>query len=167
MSMFSRSDKTPDTTAADADAARSSRERDQRSEASRKSAPPSIISAGLTVKGDLESAGEIQVDGHVEGDVRGKTVRVGEGAFVKGSVFGDSATVAGTIEGRIEAMTVTLQKTAKMTGDIIHQTVQIDSGAYIDGHCSPHFGKTEIRAITNKAVAPAPAPAQAGADKQG
>ena len=38
---------------------------------------PSIISSALTIIGRLESAGDIQVDGRVEGDVRGQAVRIG------------------------------------------------------------------------------------------
>lgn len=144
MSMFSRSDKTSDKPSGGARPAHegeeSAHDKEGKGNMAQKNAAPSIISAGLTVKGDLESAGEIQVDGHVEGDVRGKTVRVGEGAFIKGSVFGDTATIAGTVEGKVEAMTVRLDKPAKMTGDIVHQTLQVEPGAYLDGHCSPRFG---------------------------
>ena len=107
---------------------------------------PSLIGAGLKVKGDLESAGEIQVNGEVEGDVRGKSVTIGESAVVKGSIFGDTVVVSGTLEGKVEAMAVTVERTAKLTGDIIHETVKIEEGAYVDGRCSPQFGKTQVRA---------------------
>lgn len=116
---------------------------------------PSVINAGLTVKGDLESDGEINIEGKVEGDTRGKTVVVGKGATVKGSLFGESITVAGTVEGKLEATNVTIQNTARVTGDIVHKSVQIEAGAYVDGRVSPHLGGAEVRPakpefITNK-----------------
>jgi cytoskeletal protein CcmA (bactofilin family) len=30
-----------------------------------------------------------------------------------------------------------LSKSARMSGDVVHQTLQIEKGAYIDGHCRP------------------------------
>src|SRR5215475_2410784 len=62
-------------------------------------AGPSIISAALTVTGLLESAGDIQIEGKVEGDIRGQVVRIGSTAVIKGTVFGDVVESAGTIEG--------------------------------------------------------------------
>lgn len=111
----------------------------------RNSTGPSLINAGLTVRGDLESDGEITIEGKVEGDTRGKAVVVGKGANVKGSLFGDSITVAGTVEGKVEATNVIIQATARVTGDIVHKSVQIDAGAYVDGRVSPHLGGAEVR----------------------
>lgn len=118
----------------------------------RNNAGPSVINAGLTVRGDLESDGEISIEGKVEGDTRAKTVIVGKGANVQGSLFGDSITVAGTVEGKIEAANVIVQKTARVTGDIIHKTVQIEAGAYVDGRVSPHLGGAEVRPAKPEAV---------------
>ena len=157
MSMFMRGDKTPDNSAvkiplsqqADAPAV----EETQRADRSPLTSVPSLISSGLTVKGNLESAGEIQIDGDVEGDVKGKTVVVSEGAAIRGSVLGDSVTIAGTVEGTIKGMTVNIQNTARLTGDIIHEALQIESGAYVDGRCSPQNGKAESHPAAAKAGA--------------
>ena len=157
MSMFMRGDKTPDNSAAEtplsqqADAPTVAET--QRADPSRRTSVPSLISPGLKVKGDLESAGEIQIDGDVEGDVKGKTVVVSEGAAVRGSVFGDSVTVAGTVEGTVEGTTVNIQHTARLTGDIIHEALQIESGAYVDGRCSPQNGKAVSHSAPAKAGA--------------
>lgn len=169
MSMFMRGDKSSENPAAQAMPPETAKAptlgEAQRPAPARGDTVPSLISAGLRVKGNLESAGEIQIDGNVEGDVKGKAVTVGEGAAVKGSILGDSAIVAGTIEGRIEAMTVRIQSTARLTGDIIHQDLKIDSGAYVDGHCSPQLGKGESRPETAKPADSAPEPGRRGADK--
>ena len=49
-------------------------------------APPTIISADLRVDGDITSEGEIQIDGVVDGDVKGSKLSIGQGGTVKGSV---------------------------------------------------------------------------------
>jgi cytoskeletal protein CcmA (bactofilin family) len=103
---------------------------------------PSIISIAVTVIGQLESAADIQIDGKVEGDVLGHNVKIGTTAVINGSVFGEGVEVAGTIDGKIEARNVVLIKGARMTGEIVYQSLQLDADAFFEGDCRPHFGKT-------------------------
>ena len=102
----------------------------------------SVISKSLKITGQLESSEDIQIDGQIDGDVRGVHVKIGNNAKVKGTVYGDEVEVAGTVEGKIEAKKVVLAATAHMSGDIVHQDIRIESGAFVDGHCKPEFGKT-------------------------
>ena len=108
-------------------------------------AGPSVISKALKITGQLESTEDIRIDGEVEGDIHGVSVTVGNGAKVKGSVYGQTVELAGTIEGKIEAKKVILTSTAHMSGDVIHQDIRIESGAYIDGHCRPGTNKTDYK----------------------
>jgi cytoskeletal protein CcmA (bactofilin family) len=101
----------------------------------------SVISKALKITGELESTEDIQIDGQIEGDVRGVGVKIGQNAKVKGTVYGDEVELAGTIEGRIESKKVILAGTARMTGDIWHQEIKIESGAYISGTLKPELGK--------------------------
>jgi len=103
--------------------------------ASVKPSAPSIISADLRLVGDLSSDGEIQIDGTIEGDIRAKTLLVGETAKIKGEVASDSVRVHGNINGQIKAATVFLAKTAYVVGDVIHDNLTIETGAYLEGHC--------------------------------
>jgi cytoskeletal protein CcmA (bactofilin family) len=96
---------------------------------------PSIVSANLRVTGDLESEGDIQIDGHVEGDVRSNSVTVGEHAVVSGAIIAQTVHVAGTVKGQINGKTVELARTAKVTGDIVHESLAIEAGAFIQGLC--------------------------------
>jgi cytoskeletal protein CcmA (bactofilin family) len=96
---------------------------------------PSIVSANLRVTGDLESEGDIQIDGHVEGDVRSNSVTVGEHAVVCGAILSQMVRVAGTVKGQINGKVVELSRTAKVTGDIVHESLAIEAGAFIQGLC--------------------------------
>src|SRR5487761_1071050 len=130
----------------------------------------SVISKALKITGQLESTEDIQVDGEVDGDVRGVSVKIGNNAKVKGTVYGDTVELAGTIDGKIEAKKVILTSTAHMSGDVIHQDIKVDSGAYIDGHCRPEYGKAANK-NAHTAAKPAATAAAAGAtpvrDKSG
>jgi cytoskeletal protein CcmA (bactofilin family) len=112
----------------------------------------SVISKALKITGQLESTEDIRIDGQVDGDVRAVSVTVGSGAKVKGTVYGNSVELSGTIEGKIEAGKVVLTSSAHMSGDIIHQDIKIESGAFIDGHCRPEFGKSEVKAAHTAAA---------------
>ena len=93
------------------------------------------------VVGRLESAGDLQIDGKVEGDVRGQGVRIGSAAVIKGTVTGELVELSGTLDGKIEARSAVLTKTARMSGDIIHQSLQIDEGSFFNGNSRPNYGK--------------------------
>lgn len=94
---------------------------------------PSIISADLTIVGDLKSGGDIQVDGTVEGDIDSRTLTIGEGATVKGSIVAETVRISGNIVGQVKANAVTLAKTSKVTGDITHETLTMEAGAFLEG----------------------------------
>ncbi|MEQ8194403.1 MAG: polymer-forming cytoskeletal protein [Rhodospirillales bacterium] len=103
--------------------------------ASDKPAAPSILSSDLHVIGNLNSDGEIQVDGIVDGDIFTKSLMIGEAAVIKGEVNADSVIVHGTINGQIKARSVSLMKSAHVVGDILHEDLAIEKGAFLEGHC--------------------------------
>jgi cytoskeletal protein CcmA (bactofilin family) len=105
----------------------------------------SVISKALKITGQLESTEDIQIDGQIEGDVRGVGVKIGQNAKVVGTVYGDEVELAGTIEGKIEAKKVILTGTARMSGDVVHQDIKIESGAHVDGHLKPGLDKADTR----------------------
>ena len=119
----------------------------------------SVISKALKITGQLESTEDIQIDGQIEGDVRGVGVKIGQNARVKGTVYGDEVELAGTVEGKIESKKVILAGTARMTGDIWHQDIKIESGAYINGNLKPEMGKPDSRSESKPAAKPATASA--------
>ena len=94
---------------------------------------PSIVSADLKIVGDLKSSGDIQIDGTVEGDIDSRTLTVGEGATVKGSIVAETVRISGNIVGQVKANAVTLAKTARVTGDITHETLTMEAGAFLEG----------------------------------
>ncbi|MFQ5765540.1 MAG: polymer-forming cytoskeletal protein [Rhodospirillales bacterium] len=100
-----------------------------------KSSPPSIISVDLRIVGDLNSNGEVQIDGTIDGDIRTKSLLVGETANITGEIVADSVRVHGTVNGQIKSRSVTLAKTAHVVGDILHEDLAIETGAFLDGHC--------------------------------
>ncbi len=101
----------------------------------RRPTTPTIISSDLTITGDLVCDGEVHVDGVIEGDIRCRVLVVGANAQIHGSVQADVAKIHGHIDGILCARSIFLATTAKVIGDITHERLEIEQGAFLEGHC--------------------------------
>jgi cytoskeletal protein CcmA (bactofilin family) len=123
----------------------------------------SIVSADLVVNGSLTSVGDIQIDGRVEGDVRGAGLVVGDKAMIHGEVYAEDLTVRGRIEGGIRARKVLLCSGCHVEGNILHEAFAVETGAFFEGNCrhsdDPLADPPARRAPAEYASRPAPAPA--------
>lgn len=141
--MFSKAKQKPageersKSVAADASATASSPASPQskRSSSMKAAGVPSIISADVVLRGNINSAGEVQLDGVLEGDMKAATLIVGEKASVKGEIVCESVVVRGRVEGAIRAKQVALAATAHILGDILHSSLSVESGAHFEGNC--------------------------------
>ena len=98
--------------------------------------PPSgqsIIGADLVIIGNLQSNGEVTVDGQVQGDLQAQRIIIGPHARITGGVVADEVVVQGMVMGSIRGNRVTLQSSSKVEGDIVHQSLAIEQGAYFEG----------------------------------
>ena len=100
---------------------------------SKPKASPSLLSSDLTIKGNVSTAGDIQIEGTIEGDVRAHLLTVGESATIRGEVIADDVVVNGRVVGRVRGLKVRLTASAKVEGDIVHKTIAIESGAHFEG----------------------------------
>jgi cytoskeletal protein CcmA (bactofilin family) len=105
------------------------------SSSSRGSEVPSVISPELIVKGTLISAGDVQVEGKIDGDIRAAGLVIGEKAIVVGDVYAEEAVVRGRVEGSIRARRVQLCATCHVEGNILHEALSVESGAFFEGNC--------------------------------
>ena len=94
---------------------------------------PSLLSSDLTIKGNVITSGDIQIEGNIEGDVRAHLLTVGESATIKGEISADDVVVNGRVIGRLRGLKVRLTATAQVEGDIVHKTIAIESGAHFEG----------------------------------
>jgi len=94
---------------------------------------PSVIGPDLTIMGNLVSRGEVQVEGEVQGDIHGTNVVIGERARITGGIVAEEVVVRGHVMGSIRGRKVLLQSTSHVEGDVFHQTLSIEQGAYFEG----------------------------------
>jgi cytoskeletal protein CcmA (bactofilin family) len=96
---------------------------------------PSIVSENTKIKGDILSDGIIHVDGQVEGDISCDELIIGIKGSVAGAVTANVLQLYGALKGKALVDNLFIAKSAKLIGDAAHNTIAIEPGAYIDGHC--------------------------------
>lgn len=96
---------------------------------------PSIISENAKLKGDIISEGIVHIDGQVEGDISCEELVIGVKGVVVGSVSANNIQLYGILNGKASADNLFIAKSAKLIGDATHNTIAIEPGAYVDGHC--------------------------------
>ena len=91
------------------------------------------IGAGTSIVGNITCDGPAQFYGHIEGEVRGSDLLIGEGAEVVGNVIAQEVTIRGRIKGTIRAVRVKLQATGAVEGDIFHRSLSVEDTALFEG----------------------------------
>jgi cytoskeletal protein CcmA (bactofilin family) len=94
---------------------------------------PSIIGEDLSIAGNVTSKGEIQVDGEIQGDIHCGSLLLGDKSQVMGNVIAEDVVVRGRVVGSVRGLRVTLQAQSHVEGDIFHQSLAIEQGAYFEG----------------------------------
>jgi len=96
------------------------------------------IGAGTVITGDIQSKGDVRIDGNLKGSVNttGKLV-LGKEGVIEGDVVCNNADISGTLKAKITVSQLLLLKTtAKLTGDISTNKLSIEPGAAFTGSCS-------------------------------
>lgn len=95
------------------------------------------VAPGAGISGSLETAGNLVVEGRIEGSVKADgNVQIGASGVVEAEVNGNDITVAGTVKGRIYAAgKVILLSGARVEGDIHAQSLKIEDSVFFQGGC--------------------------------
>jgi cytoskeletal protein CcmA (bactofilin family) len=95
--------------------------------------PLSQLGTALTVTGVLDTEGEIQIHGTVQGRINAERLVLGECGTVEGDIVARDVRIGGRLNGRVFALNVTLDDTADVSGRIFHNTVTVARGARFEG----------------------------------
>jgi cytoskeletal protein CcmA (bactofilin family) len=114
---------------------------------------PTVVGAETKFLGDIVSNASVHVDGEVTGDIRCQTLMIGAAGSVTGEIEASEAEIFGSLNGRLQARNVFLAKTAKILGDIFHESLEVEAGAQVEGRWSRLEMAKAIEAV--KDVTPA------------
>lgn len=96
------------------------------------------INAGTEIIGDINSNGDIRLDGVLSGNVnaKGKLV-VGESGKVKGIINCRNADIFGVVEGKLNVSELlSLKANAQILGDVVTNRLAIEPGCRFTGNCN-------------------------------
>jgi len=99
----------------------------------RKLTAASLVAEDVRITGNLESQGDLHLDGVVDGDLRVGMLVIGETGGVHGSIHADAVEIRGRVTGVICARRVKLWASARVDGDISHTELCIEAGAHFEG----------------------------------
>lgn len=96
------------------------------------------LTTGSKIVGTITADSDFRIDGQVEGELncKGKVV-VGQQGYMKGTIDCQNAEIYGIMDGTLTVSeTLTLRKTARVTGDIKVKTLIIEPEAKFNGTCT-------------------------------
>jgi len=99
----------------------------------RKPKVATLVAEHMTIEGGVAGEGELHVDGVVRGDIRVSRLTIGETGHVEGTITAESVENKGRIVGAVTAKQVRLHATAYMDGDITHEQLAMELGAFFQG----------------------------------
>jgi cytoskeletal protein CcmA (bactofilin family) len=96
-----------------------------------------LIATGTTITGDIDTSGDIRIDGNINGNIKTKgRLVVGPTGLIEGSIICQNGDLTGTVKGNIFVDEVlTLRANSKINGDIKTQKIIVESGAVFCGNC--------------------------------
>ena len=93
-----------------------------------------IIGNGVTLKGDITEADEVQIDGTADVTMKTDNLIVGATGKTKGTIEAHNADIWGEADGDIKVSgTLTIQEAGSVSGTIEYQNLQIKLGGKING----------------------------------
>lgn len=120
----------------------------------------SVISAELTITGNLVSKGLVEIFGKIDGNIRCATLVIGESAMVTGDLEAKNLMVNGRVTGTLRGTDVDLGPSAHVDGDIHHQTLAIAQGAHFEGRAQRSDTTKRVEQVPAQRASQEPKPAQ-------
>jgi len=108
-----------------------------------------IIGNGDRIEGKIKVSNSVRIDGDVLGEIHSAgLVIVGKDAKVDGNIFSAEATIAGKVEGGIEASgTVELESKCFFKGDLKAKNLVVHEGAIFLGQVSMEVPEEEKASV--------------------
>jgi len=96
-----------------------------------------IIGNGTTLKGDIDTSGNVRLEGFVIGNIRSKAkVVLGNKSRVDGDMNSQFGEISGVVNGSIKISEVLiLRASAIINGDIYTKKLVLEEGAQFNGKC--------------------------------
>lgn len=115
-------------------------------------AAETVVGPSVKIQGDLNSEGNIRIEGQVNGKVKTtQNVYVGESAKITADILAGNCTIGGEVQGNIKVSgSLIIESAGRLTGDISCGILRVEDGAQFSGKCNMGAAPNEKQA--NKKV---------------
>ena len=93
----------------------------------------SIISKDLFLKGDLTTDGLLEIEGKIEGNIKGNEITFRERGFVNGNIISNISNIKGNFRGTIKSQRINVSGKANIKGTLEYVSLCVEDGSSIDG----------------------------------
>ena len=110
------------------------------------------LGAGTKVNGNLEFTGIANINCEIEGQILAKEqLTIAESSLIKGKIEGVEIIIKGSVLGDITASKrLSLEKGAKITGNITAPVISIQEGVFFEGKCTMTPAKQNLQSSPQK-----------------
>ena len=91
-----------------------------------------VLGSGARFTGKISNAKSIEINGFVEADLTTEKVTIGSSGKFLGKVDSDLVVIAGEYEGKMQADSVWLTETSRISGEVHYKSLQMDRGAALN-----------------------------------
>jgi cytoskeletal protein CcmA (bactofilin family) len=96
-----------------------------------------IIGAGTTLKGELNTEGTVRIDGTLVGNLNADWVIIGEKGNIRGDVTAKGMIIGGKVDGNLRSCEmVEIKKKGEVWGEIFTTNLIVMEGAIFEGRSS-------------------------------
>ena len=105
------------------------------------------IGKGTVLEGNIETFGNIRIEGKVVGNIKSKSkVVLGQSSYVDGNILAQNAEIEGEVKGLMEVTELlVLKPSAVIHGDITANKLVVESGATFNGGVKMGGSMKEIK----------------------
>ncbi len=91
-----------------------------------------VLGSGARFSGKISNAKSIEINGYVEADLTTEKVTIGATGKFLGAVDSELVVIAGEYEGKMQADSVWLTETSRISGEVHYKSLQMDRGAALN-----------------------------------
>ena len=102
-----------------------------------------ILGSGARFTGKISNAKSIEINGYVEADLTTEKVTIGSSGKFLGKVDSELVVIAGEYEGKMQADSVWLTETSRISGEVHYKSLQMDRGAALNCRVVHNWNETD------------------------
>ena len=108
----------------------------------------SILASSFSLKGSISCKGELQIDGHVNGNINGEKVILGPDSSMDGTLTADEIIISGKFKGKIKGKSIRLETGALVDAEITYEILAIEDGSSINGIVKKSINNSTVKKQT-------------------